>query len=123
MPGMLKWKAWKAGCFHDSSMNHPSLNARQFADVTRLRVNRVDELRSVKQALLKRGGNVFLYGPRGVGKTFLLRMLVDDLSCQKDSVFSFLFPVDLAVVQVARTQGDSNAFPLAFLYSLLAAAW
>jgi hypothetical protein len=50
-------------------------------------------------------------------------MLVDDLGAQNHRTFPFFFPVDLAVVQVAQSHGDSSAFPLAFLYSLLAAAW
>lgn len=100
-------------------------NTRFFrtSDIQRYRIDRTRELAELKTLLLERGGNVLLHGARGVGKTFLLKMFLEDIAREKSSAFAFFFPVDINMVHTTRTHGDQSAFPLAFFYSLLASAW
>jgi hypothetical protein len=85
-----------------------------------IRVDRESELAICTEALLDRSVNVFLWGARGVGKSFLLRLVEEELDRAE--------PVLTAQVNVTGLRGFgqsdfSEAFPAAVLLSLCNAAW
>lgn len=101
----------------------PSLNAlRADPDEITFRVDRSDELRMLRTALMHSGSNVFLNGPRGIGKTYLLRVFRHEVSALYKDVLIVDFPVD---VTFAMHVHDSNAplFALAFGLSLVSSVW
>lgn len=73
-------------------MNDPfsSVNALMLSseEIMTLLVNRIDELGTAKSAI-RNYNNVLLYGIRGVGETFLVRLLTKHLSEE----FPEIFPV------------------------------
>ena len=85
-----------------------------------IRVDRERELAICTEALLARSVNVFLWGERGVGKSFLLRLVEEELD-RAESVLT-------ARVNVTGLRGfgqpDSlEAFPAAVLLALCTRAW
>jgi hypothetical protein len=97
-------------------------NTRQIPaeEVTELRVNREAEVDACVGHLNHRRANVFLWGARGVGKTFLVR-LVDQELRNETSILSASIDV-LGLPGFARAN-PATAFPEAVLLGICSAIW
>ena len=90
-------------------------------DIERLRVDRIDEIRRSTVALGQSFHNVLLYGHRGVGKTFLVRLIVREL--QKS--FSDVLPVYVrtAGLPLYNPVDEVAAFSRAVLLQICVELW
>lgn len=86
-----------------------------------MRVDRDNELEKCIDALLSRSENLFLYGSRGIGKTFLVRILFEEIKKESENtvpifvnVFNFLNPIPSEIV---------SAFPNAILIEICKTIW
>jgi len=92
-------------------------------DIDKIRVNRPEELQLLSNTFKYSDGNVFLYGPRGVGKTFLLKMLERDLRSGSAEFFPFWFPITMKLGHIGAKYPDKTAFPISFTLDMLSCAW
>jgi AAA+ ATPase superfamily predicted ATPase len=86
-----------------------------------MRVNRDIELKQCIDALFGRSENLLLYGSRGVGKTFLVRLLLEEIKSRfEDTVPAF---VNLTGLLAYDPVGIVSAFPNAVLLELCRTIW
>ena len=86
------------------------------------RIDREEEFQKAYTALAKDVQNVLLYGTRGAGKTFLVRLIEDQLHRQEPRAFTCT--VNLASLGTYNPGADEvDAFPRAVLLQLCAAVW
>ncbi|MCK4397475.1 MAG: orc1/cdc6 family replication initiation protein [Methanophagales archaeon] len=86
-----------------------------------MRVNRDDELRQCIDALFGRSENLLLYGSRGVGKTFLVRLLLEEIRSRfEDTLPAFMNMTGLLAYEPV---GVVSAFPNAVLLELCRTIW
>lgn len=86
-----------------------------------MRVNRDIELKQCIDALFGRSENLLLHGSRGVGKTFLVRLLLEEIKSRfKDTVPAF---VNLTGLLAYEPVGIASAFPNAVLLELCRTIW
>lgn len=99
-----------------------SLNTRSmpFSVVENIRVDRGSELDQCIERLVHRGENVFLWGVRGVGKTFLVRLIEARLK-----TFPEILPVNVDVLGLPGfgRHDTASAFPEAVLLALCKTVW
>jgi len=88
--------------------------------ILQTRVNRVSEVQACIRCLRERGENAFVWGARGVGKTFLLRLIASELSTD-----ATILPVWVDVFATARvgSPAPSTAFPESVLLATCAEIW
>ena len=84
-------------------------------------INREAELNLATTALIERRHNVLIYGDRGTGKTFLLRMVEHNL--RKQATDAFVCKVKLASLRAYTPNDEVAAFPRAVLLQLCANLW
>jgi ribosomal protein L31E len=58
-------------------------------EIMRLRTDRFDEIDICLGTILKTRNNIYLYGERGIGKTFLLKTLYNEILKEDNKVFPF----------------------------------
>jgi hypothetical protein len=86
------------------------------------RIDREEEFSKAYAALAKNIQNVLLFGTRGAGKTFLIRLIEDELHKQEPQVFTCA--VNLASLGAYQPNSDEiDVFPRAVLLQLCAALW
>lgn len=95
--------------------------AHSIEEIRSLRVDREREFSQTLEALVKRSHNVLLYGRRGAGKTFLVRLLDDEIRRTESNVFPCI--VNLASLAGYDNNDEVSAFPRAVLLQLCAAMW
>lgn len=96
--------------------------AQSIEDLKAARVDREDEMTKAFTALASDVHNVLLYGTRGVGKTFLTRLLEDEL--QRTQPTLFVCTANLANLSAYQPGADeADAFPRAVLLQLCSAIW
>jgi Cdc6-like AAA superfamily ATPase len=90
-------------------------------DIERLRVDRLDEIRLSTIALGRGFQNVLLYGYRGVGKTFLVRLIVSELQ----KAFPEVLPVYVttAGLKLYNPVDEVAAFSRAVLLEICVELW
>lgn len=100
-------------------------NARDeiYSEVQAYRVNRQREIRLLQDTLIRSDGHVFIHGPRGVGKSFLMKIFLHDLHELSDKIFAFLLPIQAHLGIIAQRYPDSAAFPVVFLLEMVSSAW
>ncbi len=97
--------------------------AQSIEDLRDARVDREEEFSKAYSALANNVQNVLLYGTRGAGKTFITRLLEDEIRRENDDVFTCM--VNLANLHSYGDNSDdeSDAFPRAVLLQLCTALW
>ncbi len=90
-------------------------------DIHALRVDREREVSLCRDAIVKSHHNVLLYGTRGVGKTFLLRLVEKEVADQDKSIFPCI--ANIASLSEYRIANDVGAFPRAVLLQLCTFLW
>jgi hypothetical protein len=96
--------------------------AQSIEDLRALRVNREEEVESAYSALAENWHNVLLYGTRGVGKTFLTRIIEDEVAKRTPEALPCF--INLASLAVYDDAGDEvAAFPRAVLLQLCSSIW
>ena len=97
-----------------------SLTAESIEDVERFRVDRVEELERCRAAIAATSSNIFIYGERGIGKTFLVRLLQDALTTDNT-----LLPVvvNLAHLSAYGRNELADSFPRAVLLQVCVKIW
>ena len=63
-------------------------------DIELHRVDRTDELASCVQALTTNYHNVLLHGSRGVGKTFLVKLILNRINKEYSNIFTTHVEID-----------------------------
>jgi len=124
------WRAQRPGFLigialasrHVRRMIHVNARYWRQEDVVRLRVDRAADVQRLIRAV-DRGANILVYGPRGVGKTFLLRMLLIELERRKAGVFPIYYQASLTVTHAKPKFGEEVAFKYALLFELISAVW
>src|SRR3990170_3235798 len=99
--------------FH--SMNSAAITMPELRDC---RVDRDTEFEQCKASLLRRSHNVLLYGARGARKTFLVRLLEDEIRRTADDAFPCL--INVASLSGYDMQDEVSAFPKAVLLQICA---
>jgi Cdc6-like AAA superfamily ATPase len=89
--------------------------------VRSMRVDRAEELNQCVRALIERRHNVLLYGNRGVGKSFLLRLLDDHLQQEQSSIFPIF--VRLSGLGCYGKDDIAASFSRAVLLQVCCEAW
>lgn len=97
-----------------------NLGAESIERVQDFRVDRDEEFSVCRVALLERHHNVLLYGERGVGKTFLIRLLSDELR-KHENVFHV--PMRLSGLNAYGAGDAAASFSRAVLLEFCAALW
>ena len=95
--------------------------AQSIEELRNARVDRESESKIAYTSLVKRSNNVLLYGPRGAGKTFLIRLLEDEISKAETSIFSCI--VNVASLSLYDQGDEVAAFPRAVLLQLCTSMW
>ncbi|MFA7062039.1 MAG: hypothetical protein WC156_14625 [Pedobacter sp.] len=95
--------------------------AEELENIKKMRVDREVELQDCITALVGRHHNILLYGERGAGKTFLLRVLENELSERHKNIHASL--VSLGSLGLYGQQDDLSAFPRAVLLQLCRDLW
>lgn len=86
-----------------------------------IRVDRNDEIEQCIDSLFSRSENVLIHGSRGVGKTFLVRLLLDEIKLRfKNEVPVFL---NLTGLFVYEPREIVSAFPNAVLLEICRTTW
>jgi hypothetical protein len=85
-----------------------------------LRVDREDEVAICVDALVKRNANVFMWGRRGIGKSFLLRLIERELD-KADAVLTAR--VNILGLRSLGQPDSMDAFPAAVLLALCNTTW
>jgi len=86
-----------------------------------IHVDRDDELKQCVDALFSRSENILIYGTRGVGKTFLVRLLLEEIKSHfNDTVPVF---VNLTGLLAYGTREIASAFPNAVLLEICRTIW
>jgi len=86
-----------------------------------MRVDRNDEIKQCIDSLFSRSENILIHGSRGVGKTFLVRLLLDEIKLRfKDTVPVFL---NLTGLFVYEPREIVSAFPNAVLLGICRTTW
>ncbi len=98
-----------------------NLAAENLHEIEALRIDRDREVAICRDAIVKSLHNVLLYGTRGVGKTFLLRLVEKAVTDHDPSVFPCL--TNIASLIEYRIADDVGAFPRAVLLQLCAFLW
>ncbi len=101
----------------------PTVNARLMTQeqILALRVNRESEVDSCSDLLRSTTSNVFIFGPRGVGKTFLVRLIHAKLRKNAPEVFPFF--LNATELAVFGAKGTGEAFPAMLLLQLISSIW
>lgn len=99
------------------------LNAasRTIDELRDVRVDRDREFSLSYEALVHKAHNVLLYGARGTGKTFLIRLLEHEIQSSNSSVFSCI--VNVANLAAYNSTDEVAAFPKAVLLQLCTSLW
>lgn len=108
----------------NSSVGLRMLNAaaQTIEELRAARIDREEEFGKAYSALAKNVQNVLLYGTRGAGKTFLIRLIEDELCRREPQIFTCA--VNLASLASYRPGADDiDAFPKAVLLQLCTALW
>lgn len=96
--------------------------AQSIETLKAVRIDREEEMAKAFAALAHNVHNVLLYGTRGVGKTFMTRLLEDELQRTQPSLF--VCTANLANLAAYHPATDeSDAFPRAVLLQLCTAIW
>lgn len=95
--------------------------AEHVSDVTTVRIDRDRELDRIFEALVRRKQNVLLYGTRGVGKTFLLRLVEKQIQELAPEVYPCI--VNVASIAAYSPRDEAAGFPRAVLLQFCAALW
>ncbi len=100
-----------------------SLNARSesFETVAELRVDRDREVELFSKELANSESNIFVYGPRGVGKTFLAKLIYDHIPSVNKHAFPFF--LSLSDMALHSNQGLQVNIKAQLLLQLVAFAW
>jgi AAA+ ATPase superfamily predicted ATPase len=85
------------------------------------RVDREDELAICMEALLARAQNVLVYGERGTGKSFLVRLIQDEIERTSPSVLTVT--VNVSGLAAYSPFDSASAFPRAVLIQICAELW
>ena len=86
-----------------------------------LKVNRENELKKCVVSLYERSENLLLYGARGVGKTFLVRLIHEEIKANYAEVVPAL--VNLTSLFAYHPLNVISAFPKAVLLELCKTIW
>ena len=97
-----------------------NLAAESMATIHEFRVDRETELSLCRNAILERHHNILLYGERGIGKTFLIRLLEDELKEQNDV---FCIRIQLSALYAYGRDNEATSFSRAILLQLCAEIW
>jgi len=97
------------------------LDATVLPQIREICVDRQDELALCKTALIDRRHNVLLYGTRGVGKTFLLRLLEDEIRKGEETVYPCF--VNIASLPAYGGEDEVASFPRAVLLQFCTSLW
>jgi hypothetical protein len=89
--------------------------------IREVRVDRDDEVSYCTEALLNKYENVLLYGERGVGKSFLVRLIHDEIERVAPSVLPIT--INMSGLAAYSPQDNASAFPRAVLIQLCAELW
>ncbi len=95
--------------------------AEPIENILNIKVDREDEIQTCGDALVGRRHNVLLYGSRGVGKTFMVRLLQHEIENNYDSIFPVI--VTLSGLPAYGQSDLSAAFSRAVLLQICAKAW
>jgi hypothetical protein len=100
-----------------------SLNSRNetWSDIDRLRVDRNREVDFFSEQLVHADSNVFIYGPRGVGKTFLSKLICQHIQAKNSHALPFF--VSLFDIFITSTKESAPHIKAQILLQLVAAAW
>lgn len=90
--------------------------------IKEIRVDRDNELEQCVSSLLIRYHNVLLYGERGIGKTFLIRLIEQEIKETATDVFSSIVNI-ASLLNYVDFQNDVSGFPRAILLQLCADIW
>ncbi len=106
-------------------MNNPfythNLAAEDISNIKEMGVNRENEFEQCVSSLIYRHHNVLLYGERGIGKTFLLRLIEQKIKDTATDVFSSI--VNIGSLRAYDLESDVSAFPRAVLLRLCTDLW
>lgn len=91
------------------------------SEILALRADRETETNTCLENLLSARSNVFLYGERGVGKTFLVRLIEEELKEKGNNVFPFT--VNASEILWYDRFDPVSSFPAAILIHLCDAIW
>jgi len=89
--------------------------------INSIRANREDEIRTCFENITSSNSNILIYGERGIGKTFVIRLLEKKLQERCDNVFSFRVNV-MEILSYDRIDPIS-AFPASVLIHLCHSIW
>ncbi len=84
-------------------------------------VDRAEELNKLQHAIVDKRHNVLLYGERGVGKTFLIRLLEQEIRDLDGEVFPAL--INLASLSAYGNEDEVASFPRAVLLQFCKVLW
>lgn len=106
-------------------MSNPFMYARTdyISDCLEYRVDREHEVAICKDALVVQRHNVLLYGGRGVGKTFLLRVLEHEIAESEPEVFPCFVNIGSLQAYGDNDGDDISSFPRAVLLQLCSTLW
>jgi hypothetical protein len=98
-------------------------NARVMSDgeLLALRVDRDSEVGTCTELLMSTRGNVFIFGPRGIGKTFLVRLVHSKLRERGPEVFPFF--LNATELAMFGAKGTGEVFPAMLLLQLISSIW
>ena len=106
-------------------MNNPfalyHLNAERISEIDQLRIDRENEIAACSDSIVELRHNVLLYGTRGVGKTFLLRLIEKEIIAKDETIFPCF--VNIASLHAYNFSNDVGAFPRAVLLQLCTELW
>ncbi|MCH8903421.1 MAG: ATP-binding protein [Bacteroidetes bacterium] len=83
-------------------------------EIEKLRIDRVEEIDSCIGTILKTKNNIFMYGQRGVGKTFLLKTIYNETIREDKSVFPFF----LNLFSLSRSLVDHGEYAFSSFLAL-----
>ncbi len=92
------------------------MNARYITnkEIEKLRVDRIPEVNSSLGTILKTNNNIFIYGERGIGKTFLLKSIYNETLTESDNIFPFF----LNLFSLSRNSFINNEYAFSSFLAL-----
>ena len=89
--------------------------------IKKKRIDRIQEINLCIQAVTEESQNILLYGDRGVGKTFVLRLIFDEISKSNQSIL----PVSIYLTGLTCYGNDDivASFSRAILLQVCSTIW